>query len=74
MNMSPASLAMLGLIVTMWLASMGAVWKVATLLSSITGELRDLRADSERHTIALASLASLTSRPIRPYQGTGSST
>ena len=67
MNMSPAGLAMLGLILTMWLASMGAVWKVATLLSSITSELRDLRADSEKHTIALATLAS---RPIQPPRTT----
>ena len=66
MNMSPAGLAMLGLILTMWLASMGAVWKVATLLSSITSELRDLRADSEKHTIALATLASRPIQPPRP--------
>ena len=54
--MSPALLAVLGLIITLWLASMGAVWKVATLLSSITGELRDLRADTDRHALALADI------------------
>lgn len=54
--MSPALLAVLTLIITMWLASMGAVWKVATLLSSITSELRDLRAETDRHAVALADM------------------
>ena len=67
MDMTPAALAVLTLIITMWLASMGAVWKVATLLSSITSQLKDLRAETDRHALLLAAYPQgLTpSRPTR---------
>ena len=32
-------------IITLWVASMGGMWKIATLLSSITAELRSLREE-----------------------------
>ena len=71
--MTPALLAVLTLIITMWLASMGAVWKVATLLSSITGELRDLRADTDRHALLLADMRPPVT-PRRPTRNVPSST
>ena len=45
--LSAGQWAIVGLILTLWLASMGAAWKVATLLASIAGELRELREHSE---------------------------
>ena len=36
----------IGVVVTLWLASLGAVWKVANILSAITGELRELRNET----------------------------
>ena len=46
--------ALIGFVITLWLASLGAVWKVATLLNSITNELKELRADTEENTKAIA--------------------
>ena len=53
---TPEVLALLALIMTLWLASLGAVWKVANLLSNITSELRTLRADTDSNAAALARL------------------
>lgn len=33
------------LVLTLWIASMGGMWKIATLLSGITAELRSLREE-----------------------------
>jgi hypothetical protein len=35
------------LALTLWLASMAAMWKIATLLSGITSELRALKDETE---------------------------
>ena len=48
---------MIAVLITLWLASMGAAWKVATILSSITSELRDLRAET-RAAVAASELNS----------------
>ena len=45
-SLSSGTQLIIGVVVTLWLASLGAVWKVASILSSITAELRDLRAET----------------------------
>ena len=58
--------ALIGFVITLWLASLGAVWKVATLLNSITNELKELRADTEENTKAIAVHRGTTSPSRHP--------
>jgi hypothetical protein len=44
---SGADWGIIGLVMSLWLASIAAAWKVASLLASISSELRDLRADTQ---------------------------
>ena len=46
----------IGVVVTLWLASLGAVWKVANILSAITGELRELRNETRANGRNIATL------------------
>ena len=49
------ALAVIGVIIALWIASMGAAWKVATILSAISAELRELRAETAAATAAAVS-------------------
>jgi hypothetical protein len=42
---SNGTIAIIGVITALWLASMGAAYKVATILTNIAGELKYLRED-----------------------------
>jgi hypothetical protein len=44
---SGADWGIIGLVMSLWLASIAAAWKVASLLASISSELKDLRADTQ---------------------------
>lgn len=48
--------ALAGLIVALWVASMGAAWKVATILQLIAGDLREIRTDTTANTRAIEEL------------------
>ena len=61
--LSAGQWAIVGLILTLWLASMGAAWKVATLLASIAGELRELREDTKANSDAIDDLRMTGSYP-----------
>ena len=54
--LSAGQWAIVGLILTLWLASMGAAWKVATLLASIATELSELRRQTEANAAAIDAL------------------
>ena len=54
--------ALAGLIVALWIASMGAAWKVATILQSISGELLEMRKDTTANTAAIGELRRLPPR------------
>lgn len=40
-------IAVVGIIITLWTISMGGAWKVATILSKVSGELQYLQAQNE---------------------------
>lgn len=44
------------LVLTLWVASIGAAWKVATILSKVTGELQSMREQTERNAANIAAI------------------
>lgn len=44
--LTSGAVTILAVVTALWIASMGAAWKVATILSSIGGELRALRDET----------------------------
>ena len=52
-TLSAGDYAIAGLILALWIASMGAAWKVATILASIAGELKDLRTETVANRAAI---------------------
>ena len=50
------ALAVIAVVVALWIASMGAAWKVATILSSIANELKDLRTETQANAANIATL------------------
>lgn len=39
-------LAIVGLVITLWIASLGAAWKIASLLASITSALTSIKEEA----------------------------
>ena len=49
-------LVLVGFIITLWLASLGAVWKVATILSTVSSEMQDMRKETRANSEAIIKL------------------
>ena len=60
------ALAIAAIGITLWLASMAALWKIAAILARITGELKDLKRDAKvtrkQTRVNAANLAKLQQR------------
>ena len=50
------TIAVVAVIVALWLASLGAVWKIATILNAISDELKSLKSQTETNAENLALL------------------
>jgi uncharacterized protein (DUF608 family) len=46
------------LIVVLWIASMGAAWKIATILAAVANELKDMREKTEENAQNISAIQS----------------